>query len=206
MSPLHNLTPPATRPGTPPPNSSRERFFGRYREPEETSTDEGASETLQHATSIADRAIVSWKIYEADRPEPSRRFLLITGGLLIAIIGYALFSDSPIMAITFILIGLMGYLLIYHEPSLLNCHVTEEGIVVNHELFPFETAKTFWVFENENFPPYISLETRTFISPHVHIPLDGVDPEEMRDLLARFLPEEKHELTPVDILSRMLHI
>ena len=208
MAPRHNFTAPTPKPHTPPSASPREQFFGRYREPEELSSSQEVAEVDRQSDSrdMSDQSLASWKVLEAAPPEPGRRFLFVTGGLLIAIIGYALFSDSPIMAITFILIGLMGYLLLYREPRLLSCHITNDGVIVNRELFPFETAKSFWVFENEKSLPYISLETGTFISPHVHVPLDGIDSEEIRDILARFLPEEKPEPALVDILSQMLHI
>jgi len=49
---------------------------------------------------------------------------------LLAIIIYALFTNSPIMAITFILIGIIEYIYISREPKILDFLITERGIVI----------------------------------------------------------------------------
>jgi hypothetical protein len=52
----------------------------------------------------------------------------------------------------------------------------------------------------------LSLHSNGIMSPFIHIPIGDVPAEELRDILIDFIPEEKHEVTVIDTLEKMLHI
>jgi len=150
--------------------------------------------------------LFEWQVYETETQAPSRKLLFWLGSVLIAIIGYALFLNSSIVAITFILIGLTGYLLLHRQARFLQCRIFDHGVSVNRELFPFENMDSFWIFDESTYPAFIRFRTHILIEPLVDIPLGDTAPETIRAILQPLLPEERSELTFVDILSRMLHI
>jgi hypothetical protein len=194
-----------------PPMDPRQRFFANQERPSapvrpadlELTQEAEESEGIETFTTPP---LIEWQVHETETEAPSRKLLFWLGLILMSIIGYALFVDSPIVAITFILIGLMGYLLLHKKPRFLQCRIFDQGISVNRELFPFEGMNSFWIFEDEHYPPFVRLHTKTLIEPLVDIPLGDTEVKKIHDILETFIPEERAELNLVDILSRMLHI
>lgn len=155
---------------------------------------------------MSQQPIFEWQVYETETQAPSRKLLFWLGSILLGIIGYALYANNPIVAITFILIGITGYILLHREAQFLHCRIFPQGIGVNHELFSFDQMDHFWIFENKTDSSFVRFKTKTFIEPFVDVPLGDTDPQELRKILKAFIPEEKIDLTLVDIFSRMLHI
>ncbi|MDP2652151.1 MAG: hypothetical protein Q8O94_03375, partial [bacterium] len=63
------------------------------------------------------------------------------------------------------------------EPPLHRFRLVEQGLVIGEELHPFERMISFSVLEDiENeLPPLLSIKNETWLSPHLVIPLVGVD-------------------------------
>lgn len=150
-------------------------------------------------------AVFSWETQEFSYKPLERRLFFAGIAVLLAIIGYALFTDSPIMAITFILIGVTAYISIHRRPGLLVCHITETGVVVNREFYPAENIDSFWIFEEPGHG-ILSIRTNAPLAPYVHIPVHDEDVEDIRQSLSPIVPEEEHPYSVVDIIERMLHI
>jgi len=80
-----------------------------------------------------------------------KRFYFYSTILLALLIVYALVTNSPIMAITFILIGIIGYLQLKKEPQIINYTITHKGIIAENQIYEFENLESFWIFYD---PPY----------------------------------------------------
>lgn len=151
-------------------------------------------------------ALLHWQAPEHEPLELGPRSRLIVTLLLIAIIGYALYTDSPLMAITFILIGVVGYLSLYREPRVLSFLVTTKGIIAGSEFYAFDTLQSFHIYTEPPFENILSIQTSGKLVPYVHIPALTIDIDVLRDTLDGFIPEEKHQPGLVDTLEKLLHI
>lgn len=161
---------------------------------------EDASENTQEYNTENNRKILSWKAKEQEYHLKSKRSLLIAGGILMAIIIYALVSQSPVMAITFMLIGIVGYIYTNKPSPTHTFSISSEGVHVGTSLYPYENISSFWIFYEPGDLQCISLHTNADLTPYVHIPLGKTDPVEVRDILLQFLPERKHQLQFIDRL------
>jgi hypothetical protein len=110
------------------------------------------------------------------------------------------------MAITFILLGVVGYIHINKEPRILDFMITYDGIVTGRELYEYDNLRSFWIFYQPEGKKVISLHTMSTLVPFVHVPIDEEDPVHLRELLLHFLPEEKHEEGLVELFERILRI
>jgi len=149
---------------------------------------------------------VSWRAPEYEVYEKSATWYLVAIVLLGIIIAYALWKDSPIMAITFILIGVVGYLQLQKEPRILDFSINHNGIRAGNEIYEFDNIESFWIFYDPPHTKTLSLHTNASFIPFVHIPLADEDPVVVREVLMKFVPEEKQEAGFVDALERFLHI
>lgn len=147
-----------------------------------------------------------WQAPEHEPLELGPRSRIVVTLLLIAIIAYALYTNSPLMAITFILIGVVGYLSLYREPRILSFLITAKGIIVGNEFYEFDTLRSFFIYTEPPFENILSIQTQGKLVPYVHIPVIGVNIDTLSDILREFIPEEKHEPGLVDTLEKLLHI
>ena len=152
------------------------------------------------------KVLLHWQAPEHEPLELGPRSRMIVTTLLIAIIAYALYTNSPLMAITFILIGVVGYLSLYREPRVLSFLVTAKGIIAGNEFYEFDAIESFFIYTEPPFENILSIRTNGRLVPSVHIPATTVNTDVLRDVLNDFIPEEKHEPSLVDTLEKLLHI
>ncbi len=152
-----------------------------------------------------DSALIAWEGPEFEVYERDKQWYIAVLVVLLLIIIYAVIINSPIMAITFILIGVVGYIYLQKDPRHLVFAVTAEGVVVGEELFPFGDIESFWIFYEPPHTYLLSLRMRNRALPYVHMPLHQVDPVELREALLQFIPEERQEMGVIDTIERLMH-
>ncbi len=150
--------------------------------------------------------LVHWQGPEYEIYPKDQKWYLITSLLLLAIIAYALITDSPIMAITFILIGIVGYIYLQKDPRVLSFAISREGVYAGKEIYDFEKIESFWMFYEAPHTRILSLKMREGLLPYIHIPIHQEDPDKIRKALLTNLPEKKHTFEIIDTLERLLHI
>jgi len=156
----------------------------------------------------AGKAIIWWESVEHTPPFLKSKKVYATIVLaIIAIVAYALVTDSPLTAITFILIGMVGYLLFNRPPETVMFAISEDGITAGREFYGYDHIRSFWLMEDHpQFPNHLIIETDGALSSRVHVPLEENDPETIRRILLDHIPEIKYEPTLIDTIERMFHI
>jgi hypothetical protein len=182
-----------------------EKFFSREKE----NVNEAEEEKTFHSAAmeeILSGALLHWQAPEYEKYEKGRKWYLYVALILLAIIGYAVYTDSPIMAITFILIGVVGYIFLNRNPQVINFAITHDGIIAGREMYDFDSIKSFWIFYEPHDIKVISLHTKSMLLPYVHIPIHDEDPVEIRSVLLEYIPEAKQDPSLVDTLERLIGI
>jgi hypothetical protein len=151
-------------------------------------------------------ALMHWQAPEFEYYEKSARFYLISTIILAAIVIYAVITNSIIMAITFILIGIVGYIYLQREPQVLNFVIIPDGIAVGREIYEFDDMQSFWIFYDPPHEKILSLHMKGKFVPYVHIPIHNENPVSIRHILLDYVPEIKQDHTIVDAVERMLHL
>ncbi len=153
-----------------------------------------------------DGVFIAWEGPEFEVYERDKQWYIVASVILLLIIAYAVIINSPIMAITFILIGVVGYIYLQKEPRDLVFAVTAQGVFVGNELFSFDEIESFWIFYEPPHTYLLSLALRNRTLPYVHIPLHQVDPVQLHEELIQFVPERRQEIGFIDTLERLLHM
>ncbi len=150
--------------------------------------------------------LIEWQGPEYEHHPKEKKWYLVASLILSAIIIYALVNNSPIMAITFVLIGIVGYIQLEKKPRILDFKVTHDGILVGDELYDFDNIKSFWIFYQPPHTKILSLHMDAILLPYIHIPVHQIDPVKLREVLLDFIPEKKQKPTLIDTIERLLHI
>lgn len=168
-------------------------------------TTKHGNETGEHPH-YSQKILARWAAPEFEVYEKNGRWHLYLALILLAIIGYALYINSPLMAITFILIGVLGYIYANKEPRLIDFSITTHGMIAGREIYDYDNIESFWIFYDPEHAKLLSLKTKSHLLPFVHIPIDDQDPVAIRHTLMKFIPEVQQERGLIDTLERLLHI
>ncbi len=158
-------------------------------------------DTIENSSRIP----LSWSALEFDaHPQHGR---IVTAFLLVfmAIIVYGIVMNSPIMAITFVLLGLVTYLQTQKTIQTMTYTITHEGIHAGRDFYDFENIRSFWiVYSPEEHAIFFQIKGSLVSS--LRIPMGEMSPNVIRNTLLSFVKEEKYEPTVVDTISAFLHI
>lgn len=152
------------------------------------------------------RILHQWRAPEFEVYEKSARWYIIAAIFIVAMVAYAIFTNGPIMAITFILIGIVGYIHLQKDPRVITFSITVKGVIADKEMYLYDNIHSFWIFYDPNHTKTISLHTKASMLPFVHIPLADEDPVHLRKLLMHNIPEIKQDPGLIDAIERVLHI
>ncbi len=94
------------------------------------------------------------------------------------------------------------------HPQLHRFQVTDEGVVIDQNLYPYSNMLHFSVLEyaDPSWPPSLSIKTKSLIVPHLLIPIEGPDPLAVYEYVLNHLPEGRHDQSIIDRLVEMLRI
>jgi len=118
--------------------------------------------------------------------------VIITGSISISafIVGNALFGILIILA-TFTLL-----LYASRKPDDVEIHLTEGGLIIGPNEYPFSGLMSFWIDDSE-IPARLILKPEKKISSLISIQIVGLRSEEVREFIEQFLPEEEMHEPPL---------
>jgi hypothetical protein len=140
---------------------------------------------------MASPALISWSapahLYTEKRPDWYWAVGIIT--LALAVTAF-IFGD----AITGIFVVVAAVALVVHAsrpPHTVRYEISDRGIAFDDDLYPFLTLDSFWIPHDEE-PPKILLKSRKLFMPLIVVYIDDVEPEEVRQVLLKYIAETEH--------------
>jgi hypothetical protein len=91
-------------------------------------------------------------------------------------------------------------------PPLHHFQLVDQGIVIGEELHPFDRMISFSVLEDieGKLPPLLSIKNESWLSPHLMIPLEGVDADFVYAHFLKNVDEIEHQHTLSDLVAAWL--
>ena len=147
--------------------------------------------------------IAEWEGYEYEHSPKSADWYWALGIVAIAGIISALLFSNILLAV---LIGIAVITIALHttkHPPLHRFLLTEKGLMIGDDFHPFERMLSFSVLEDiaGEFPPTLSIKTESWHSPHLMIPLNGVDADRVYAHLLERVKEGEHVHTVSDLVA-----
>ncbi len=82
--------------------------------------------------------------------------------------------------------------------------ITPEGIVIDNQLFEFNSLESFWILYEPKRKKEIVFKRKNALLPSIKIPLGSTDPVKVRKVLINFLAEEKQKESLFDLLEDLI--
>ncbi|OYV27650.1 MAG: hypothetical protein B7W98_01340, partial [Parcubacteria group bacterium 20-58-5] len=122
-------------------------------------------------------ALLEWEGREYDHNPKDADWYWALGIIAVAgAVAAVLFADY-LFAVLIVVAAAALALHAAKQPPLHRFRLVENGLMIGDELHPFERMTSFSVLEDieGKLPPMISIKTESWLSPHLVIPLAGVD-------------------------------
>ena len=149
-------------------------------------------------------ALIAWEAPEFDHEAQGILGRLIVGGLLVLGGIFAVFFQNFLFAVFLLIAGGLMISYAYRPPLQVGFAVTSRGIVAGNRMYEFDGLESFWVRYEPPLFRELSLRSKRLVMPFIRIPLGGLDPVLIRNILLRFLPESEGEPSALDTFSRHL--
>ncbi len=156
---------------------------------------------------VYDKTVIGWEAPEYIKHEKGKTWFTVAGIIILLLVLWGLYTDSWSTAVVFLLLGGVYYLSHTHTPSRIKITISEIGIKVGENYYPYSHIKAFWMHYHPPFVKTLNFRTLDRFFKEVTIQLDGQDPVPIRTYLARQIPEwEGKEESLIDILTRIFKL
>jgi len=162
-------------------------------------------ETIENKPTGFGNELISWEVDEYEKHTRGPVWFTLATIAGVAMIVYALFTQNFMFAVIILMFGVIYFLSGMRDPARIHVSLTDNGIVVGETFFPFRDMRTFAIVYE---PPvvknlYINLKSRW--RPLLSIPLESIDPVQVRDLMLPFAIEDldQTEESLTDLVSRL---
>lgn len=140
---------------------------------------------------MATDALISWNAPTHIHVEKKTDWYWAVGIITLAIAAVCFIFGEVITGI-FVVVAAIALVLhasrpadhVYHE-------VNDRGIILGQTLYPFLSLDSFWIPHDE-LPPKILLKSRRLLMPLIVLYIDEIDPEEIREVLLKYIAETEH--------------
>ena len=149
--------------------------------------------------------LLSWKAYKFENFERHPWWGIILFILLVILLTYSLLTDNFLLSIILILAGIIVYLFENKDPEIYHFAICETGIIAHDRFYSFLDIEDFWIFYEPGKlgRKELSLKTTNKFFPYVHLPLGEQNPNQIRDVLLKYIPEEVHKESWFDFMENI---
>ena len=151
-------------------------------------------------------AILEWEGREYDHNPKSADWYWALGIIAVASVVASVLFGNYLLTILIIIAATTLALHASKQPPLHHFRLIEQGIMIGDEIHLFKQMHSFSVLEDvENeLPPILSIKTDSWHSPHLIIPLEGVDVDVVYTFFLQRVDEGEHPHTFVDLVAAWL--
>ena len=151
-------------------------------------------------------ALLEWEGREYDhKPKTADWYWalgIIATACTVALVLFGSYLIAVLVVIAAITIGLHAA----KHPPLHRFRLVEQGLFIGEDLHPFDNMISFSIFEDteDEFPPILSIKTKSWLTPHLLIPLEGANVDFVYAHFLQNVEEVEHSHTFVDVVAAWL--
>jgi len=159
----------------------------------------GASQWYTKST-MPQHPAFAWQAQEYEFDDKSAEWYWALGVISVAAIIASILFGSYLLAVVFVSAAFAIGLQAAKEPKEHFFQLSTEGLSIGNRLYPFDLMHSFSMFEyiDDSKAPMLSIKTNSLLSPHLMIPLEGVDADAVYAFLFVYIEEGEHKITPID--------
>jgi hypothetical protein len=148
------------------------------------------------------KPLLEWDAPEHHHTEKNNDWYWAVGIVTLTAVALCFIFGNVIFGIL-ILVGVFALVIKASKtPAIMHVEINDRGIILDNVLYPFLTLESFWIDPHDEHRKILFKSTKMFM-PFLTVHIEGVDPEEVRDVLLNYIAEtEHHEPISQKILER----
>lgn len=146
---------------------------------------------------------IQWRTYEYNHKEKSSDWFWAVGIMAFSLAAAAIIFNNVIFGIFIILSAFTLCLFAARKPSIINIEINAKGVLVDKRVYLYNALDKFYVSQ-DNHGDVIILKSKKSVLPYVIVPVDEIDPEEIKDFLSKYLDEEEMAIPLTDTIMEYL--
>lgn len=123
-----------------------------------------------------------WSAYEHEHIERGSDWYWALGVIAVSAALTSILFGNFLFALVVLLAATTIGLIARKPPELHEFEISEKGVRTGHTMHPYESVVSFWVDE-EVHPPLLLVDTTTFMTPNLIIPVGDMHPDDIREAL-----------------------
>lgn len=131
---------------------------------------------------------MEWQVEDRQPNTKSSEWYLAVGIIVLAVAGTAVIFKNILLAVLIVIAFVSIVLNHRRKNQILNVAITRKGIKIDDLLYTFDNLESFHVDEGRDL---LILKSKKFFSTHIMIPIEGVSPEELEQILGEYLESEE---------------
>ena len=135
------------------------------------------------------RHILRWSAYEHEHIERSVDWFWALGIVAVSVALTSILFSNILFAILIVVAAYTIGILARTPPELVEFELSDRGIRVGKTLHRYDEIISFWVEDELGVNPLLLVDTTKFMSPNLIIPIEGIDPHEVRVFLQERVEE-----------------
>jgi hypothetical protein len=154
------------------------------------------------------RELLAWIVDEYERHQRGPLWYALSAVFGLAMLLYSILTQNFLFAVIVIMFGVITGLSVMREPRKMLVVVTDLGIGIGNDFYPYKTFRNFWILYEPPEVKNIYLEFKVMPARRLSIPLYEQNPVEVRNALVRFLDEdlEKEDQPMSEFIGRTLKL
>ena len=136
---------------------------------------------------------IRWQALEYHHESKSVDWFWAVGIIAVCVIILSVLYDNYLFAILILIATFSVFMYAVRQPELVQFELNRRGIIIHRKIYPYASLQSFWVEEFNNVHPHpkLLIKSQKVMVPLIVIPIAGVHPDEVRDFLQHYLPEEE---------------
>lgn len=139
---------------------------------------------------MANKVLFSFKAPEYLDKQRSSDWFWAVGIISSAIIITSILFNNILLAVFLIITTTIIFIYAKRKPEIINIDITESGIKIGKNMYPYSSLKAFWINDYGDFGNLL-LRSSGVINPLISIPIIKIDPEKIREILLEYIREEE---------------
>ncbi len=134
---------------------------------------------------------ISWSTVEYFHTEKTNDWYWIVGMITISIAIISVILNNVIFAILILVSSFTLTIFASKRPDIVSVTLDKSGVTFGRNRYSYSNIESFWIETRDSYPR-ILLKTKKFLMPFIIIHTEDEDPEQIKEFLSKYLPEEEN--------------
>jgi len=134
---------------------------------------------------------IIWESPEYTYHEKSRDWFVVFGIIALAFFVVSILFKNFLFAAVIVIGAFSVVLHAKRKPATLSFEINRVGVISHRRFYPYSYLNAFFVDQTDPLAHKLLLTSHKMLMPMIVIPLGDQDPDEVRNFIANYLPEQE---------------